>query len=145
MEKVYFKIDINAPKAKIWAILWNEDTYPIWTAPFSAGSKAITDWKKDSKILFLNNDGKGMIAKVDDHIPEEFMSILHLGLYKDGEKDFTSDKVREWENAYEKYKLSTKDGQSFLTVEVDTTLAFMPFFEEKFPEALNLLKKLAEN
>ena len=45
MEKQEFKISINAPREKVWEVLWNDTTYPAWTAVFSEGSHAVTDWK----------------------------------------------------------------------------------------------------
>jgi uncharacterized protein YndB with AHSA1/START domain len=33
MEKQEFKISINAAPEKVWDILWNDSTYPVWTAP----------------------------------------------------------------------------------------------------------------
>ncbi|HTE31576.1 MAG TPA: SRPBCC domain-containing protein, partial [Chryseolinea sp.] len=79
MEKQQFKATIAAPREKIWNILWNKDTYPKWTAVFAEGSKAETDWKNVSKILFVDGTGSGMVSRVENVIPNEYMSIEHLG------------------------------------------------------------------
>ena len=39
-----FNIEINAGREKVWDVLFGEQTYPLWTAAFSEGSKVITDW-----------------------------------------------------------------------------------------------------
>ena len=34
MEKLNFKIEINAPKEKVWDTMLNKDTYKAWTEVF---------------------------------------------------------------------------------------------------------------
>ncbi|WP_293301535.1 SRPBCC domain-containing protein [Pedobacter sp. UBA4863] len=145
MERIYFKIEINAPKEKIWDILLGETTYPKWTAVFAEGSSAITDWQVGSKVFFVNAEGNGMASKIADHIPNEYLSILHLGFYSKGVEDYDSEEVKKWGNAYENYKLSTKDGKSLLSVEMDTNEEYKVYFEEKWPLALTKVKELAED
>ena len=81
MERKEFTIDINAPREKVWDVLWQDDSYRKWTSVFSEGSHAETDWKKGSKVLFLDGKGSGMIAKIAENIPNEYMSIQHLGIF----------------------------------------------------------------
>ena len=50
MERKEFTIDINAPREKVWDVLWQDDSYRKWTSVFSEGSHAETDWKKGSKV-----------------------------------------------------------------------------------------------
>jgi len=144
MERIFFKIEIDALKERIWDILWNDTTYPVWTSVFSEGSRAETDWRKGSKVLFLNAEGNGMISKIADHIPNEYMSIQHLGTYNNGVEDYDSEEVKKWGDAFENYKLSTKDGKSLLSVEMDTDDEYKGYFEEKWPLALGKVKELAE-
>ncbi len=144
MERIYFKIEIDAPKEKVWNVLLGETTYPVWTAPFAEGSRVITDWQIGSKALFVNAEGDGMISKIAEHIPNEYISIHHLGMYMNGLEDYESEEVKKWTGAIENYKLSTKDGKSLLSVELDTTEDHKSYFEEKWPIALEKVKELAE-
>ncbi|MGV3546563.1 MAG: SRPBCC domain-containing protein [Pedobacter sp.] len=144
MERIYFKIEIDAPKEKVWDILLGETTYPVWTAPFAEGSRVITDWQIGSKALFVNAEGDGMISKIAEHIPNEYISIHHLGMYMNGVEDYESEEVKKWTGAIENYKLSTKDDKSLLSVELDTTEDHKSYFEEKWPIALEKVKELAE-
>ena len=144
MERIYFKIEIDAPKEKVWNVLLGETTYPVWTAPFAEGSRVITDWQIGSKALFVNAEGDGMISKIAEHIPNEYISIHHLGMYINGVEDYESEEVKKWTGAIENYKLSTKDGKSLLSVELDTTEDHKSYFEEKWPIALEKVKELAE-
>ncbi|SKB56451.1 hypothetical protein SAMN05660903_01467 [Salegentibacter salinarum] len=43
MERKEFISTINASREKVWEVLWSDDTYPKWTAPFSEGSRAESD------------------------------------------------------------------------------------------------------
>ena len=45
MKKQHFDISIQAPKEKVWEILWNDKSYNTWTAVFSESSHAKSDWK----------------------------------------------------------------------------------------------------
>ena len=61
MEKKQFKIEIAAPREKVWKILWGDKTYPAWTSVFAEGSRAETDWEEGSKVLFLMRIYIGLI------------------------------------------------------------------------------------
>lgn len=144
MERIYFKIEINASKEKIWDILLGETTYPQWTAVFAEGSRAITDWQPGSKVFFVNAEGDGMASKIAEHIPNEYISIKHLGFYKNGVEDYESEEAKKWGDIYENYKISHLDGKSMLSVEMDITEEYKGYFEEKWPKALEKVKELAE-
>ncbi|MDQ8004933.1 MAG: SRPBCC domain-containing protein [Pedobacter sp.] len=144
MERIYFKIEINASKEKIWDILLGETTYPQWTAVFAEGSRAITDWQPGSKVFFVNAEGDGMASKIAEHIPNEYISIKHLGFYKNGVEDYESEEAKKWGDIYENYKISHLDGKSMLSVEMDITKEYKDYFEEKWPKALEKVKELAE-
>lgn len=144
MEKSTFKIAINAPRNKVWEILWGATSYPEWTAAFAEGSKAVSDWQKGSKILFTNVEDRGMVAIIEEKIPNEFMSFKHMGEYNKGEEDLTSDKVKAWAGAHENYTLSTVDGKTELRVDMDLEEAYKDYFLETFPLALNKVKELSE-
>ncbi|MEJ7627894.1 MAG: SRPBCC domain-containing protein [Ferruginibacter sp.] len=144
MKKTNFKIDINASKEKVWNVLWNDDTYTQWTAPFGEGSYAQTDWKEGSKVLFLSSNGEGMNSTIVKKTPNEFMSFKHLGMIKDGIEMPLDDKTREWSGAMENYILNEKGGGTELVVEMDIAENFEKYFTDTFPKALEKVKELAE-
>ncbi|AEV99858.1 ATPase [Niastella koreensis] len=144
MEKQEFKIAIDAPREKVWNILWTDDSYRAWTAPFTEGSHAITDWKKGSKVLFLDSKGMGMVSKIDETIPNEYMSFEHLGYVKDGVEDVTSDEVKSFAGAHENYTLKDLDGRTELIVDMDMNDQYKDYFIQTFPKALAKVKELAE-
>lgn len=155
MEKQEFRIAIDAPREKVWKVLWSEDSYRTWTAPFSEGSHAVvesengsaivTDWKKGSKVLFLDASGMGMVSKIDDAVPNEYMSFLHLGIVKDGIEDTESEEVKKWAGAHENYILKDVQGKTELQVELDIDEQHKDMFSNTFPKALQKVKELAEH
>ena len=144
MEKIHFETSINAPREKVWKILWDDATYRAWTSVFAEGSWADTDWKKGSKVLFLDGKGSGMVSTIAENIPNEFMSFEHLGEVTDGKEDTVSEKVKQWAGAHENYTLKTVDGGTELVVDMDVAEEFEEMFSEVFPKALNKLKTMAE-
>ena len=98
MEKKQFKIEIAAPREKVWKILWGDETYPAWTSVFSEGSKVETTGKKEVKCIFQ------MTKAMAWHLPLlkkylEFMSFKHLGMVKNGVEDLNSEQIKEWPGA----------------------------------------------
>lgn len=145
MEKITLSVTINAPKEKVWKILWNDDTYRKWTAVFSAGSHAVTDnWKQGSKVLFLDGNGSGMVSRVAENKPNEFMSFEHLGEVKDGAEDTTSDRVKQWSGSKENYTLKEEGNTTVLQLDMDITDEFKDYFLNTCPAALQNVKQLAE-
>lgn len=144
MEKQEFKILINASKEKVWNVLWSDTTYPAWTAVFCEGSKAETDWKKGSEVLFLNDKNDGMFSTIEESIPHEYMSFKHLGEVKAGVKDLNSGKESEWNNSLENYTLKPVDGKTELVVDINRVKEFEDYFDKTFPKALEKVKELAE-
>jgi uncharacterized protein YndB with AHSA1/START domain len=145
MERQQFTITINAPKEKVWKTLWGNDTYPAWTSAFAEGSGVETDnWKKGSKVLFVDGKGNGMVSRVEDNIPNEYMSFRHLGEIKNGVEDTSSANVTAWAGATENYTLKEVDGKTQVIIDMDIAEDFAEMFKEMWPKALKNLKELAE-
>ena len=145
MTKLTFSTTINAPKELVWRTMLQDETYRKWTTAFQEGSYAVTDWKPDSKALFLAPDGSGMVSRVAEHRPNEFLSLEHLGVVKNGVEDTTSAEVKKWAGARENYTLRENSGSVTLTIEMDTADSYTQYFEETWPKALAALKELAES
>ena len=144
MEKKQFKIEIDAPKEKVWEVLWGDTTYPAWTSAFAEGSRAETDWEEGSKVLFLDGKGQGMVSTIAEKRPNEFMSFKHLGTVKDGVEDFETGQTKEWSGALENYVLKTVNGKTELVVDMDITEEYLDYFMNTWPKALDKVKELAE-
>ena len=140
MKKVKFSINIDAPKEKVWATLWNDSTYRQWTSVFTAGSHAISDWNEGSEIKFVDGKGDGMVSIIETKIPNQQMSFKHLGEIKNGVE--TND---NWAGATENYFLTESNGITELTMDMDMNAEFEQYFSEIFPKALELIKQISES
>jgi hypothetical protein len=144
-----YSITINAPREKVWKTLWDNATYKEWTAPFneSSSSRAETDWKKGSKVLFLDDKNEGMASEITENIPNEYMGITHKGIVLKGAEDYNSEEAKKWAGSHENYTLKTVNGATELKVEMggaEIPKEFQDYFANAWPKALNKLKEIAE-
>jgi uncharacterized protein YndB with AHSA1/START domain len=144
MTRLQFSTTINAPKEIVWRTMLDDETYRKWTSAFQEGSHAVTDWKAGSKALFLAPDGSGMVSRVAEHRPNEFLSLEHVGIVKNGVEDLASDEVKQWVGARENYRIREQAGRVTLTIEMDTVEDHKQYFEDTWPKALAALKELSE-
>ena len=146
MESMNFDISINAPREKVWNALWEDANYRNWTSAFSETSYAVTDWKQGSKILFLDGTGCGMVSRIEEKRPNEYMSFQHLGEVRDGVEDTTSEKVQGWKGAMENYTLIETAGGTEVKVELTGNIPeeHKDYFVQAWPKALDKLKQIAE-
>lgn len=148
MEKMDFSIKIDAPVKTVWHTMLDDETYRKWTEVFAKGSHYEGDWSQGSKILFLApHDGEmsGMVSRIAENRPYEFISIKHVGLVADGEEVTDSNEVRKWAGALENYTFHDLGDKTRVVVEMDIDEEHREMFEELWPEALQKLKVLAEN
>lgn len=149
MHRQRYVVTINAPKAKVWKTMLGEATFREWASAFHPGSYFEGSWEQGSEIRFLGPDpetGKlaGMVARVHENRPTEFVSVEHFGFIDDGKVDTTSDLVKQWAPAYENYTFRGKDGGTEVIVDVDVHEHYLQFFDDAWPKALQNLKALAE-
>jgi uncharacterized protein YndB with AHSA1/START domain len=145
MKKIEISIDINAPKEKVWNVLWNDDTYPQWTSVFSEGSRVITDWKEGSKVHFVSANGDGLNSIIAKSIPNEYISFKHLGMLKEGKEVPVDAETETWAGMLENYTLKAINKHTTLTVDMDATEEIAGYFQQLFPQALQKVKELAES
>lgn len=144
MKRLHYEVSIEAPRDRVWEVLWSEETYGKWTAPFDEGSQAVSDWEEGGKVLFLNGKGQGMYSRILKKDPEEYMSFQHIGMVMDGVEQPVDDKVKEWTGAEENYRLEEHHGKTLLIVSVDTSAEDEKMMDNSMGPALQLVKELAE-
>lgn len=150
MQKLHFSIVINAPREKVWHAMLDDKHYREWTKAFSDGGYYKGSWEKGSKILFLGSDPQkpgeeaGMVSRIAENKPYEFISIEHLGIVKNGVEDTTSAEAKKWVPAFENYTLKEQGGVTEVLVDMDTADEHAEEFKKMWPDGLNRLKTIAE-
>ena len=149
MKKLHFSILINAPKERVWHTMLDDKSYREWTTAFNEGSYYKGSWEKGSKILFLGPDPEsgeegGMVSRIAENKPYEYISIEHLGIVHNGVEDTTSEEAKKWAPAFENYTFNEKDGKTEVLVDLDIDEKEAEMFSKMWPEALKKLKGIAE-
>ncbi len=144
MTKLNFTININAPAAKVWQVLWSDTTYRKWTSAFKEGSHAISDWKEGSKIQFLSPEGEGVFSIIAESKPNKRMAFKHLGIVKKFKEQPDNDETKSWSGSMETYSLKEENGNTILDVHIDAIEEYKDYFTTTFPKALALVKQLAK-
>jgi uncharacterized protein YndB with AHSA1/START domain len=144
LKKINFSTNINATKEKVWNALWDDENYKAWTAAFATGSQAITDWQEGSKILFTDGKGDGMLCTIAKKITNEFISFKFNGEVKNYVEIPADEKTSPWVNGHENYTLTEENAVTILAVEMMVTEEMLNYFNNTFPEALQLVKEIAE-
>jgi hypothetical protein len=93
--KAYLKVYL----AKASALPQN---YTLFTYPISES------WDMGSKILFVGVDEKGekggLVSRIVENIPNQFVSIQHYGLVKADQEITDGPDVEKWANGFENYR-----------------------------------------
>jgi hypothetical protein len=151
MEKLQYKIDIQAPVAQVYATMLgipDKTTYERWTAAFNPTSSYEGSWNAGSKILFVGVDEHGekggMVSEILENTVNQFVSIRHYGLVKAGVEVTEGPEVEKWANGQENYTFEAHNGTTTVTVDLDTTEEFVGYMNEAYPRALRLLKEVCE-
>jgi hypothetical protein len=151
MKKMQYKTEVNASAEKAYLTMLGVNDvalYQQWTAEFNPTSTYEGSWEKGSKILFtgISEDGKrgGMIARVVENVPNQFVSLQHYGIVNGDEEIFEGPEVEKWTGSFENYTFQESQGKTTITVEVDVMPEYLDYFNETYPKALNKLKEIIE-
>lgn len=144
MKTLTFNIEINAPKEKVWSVLWEDVSYRKWAAVFCEGTYAVSDWEEGSFIQFLMPNGEGMHSVIEKKIENEYIAFKHLAMVENFEILPVDAATHEWVGAMEAYRLEAVNGITVLEVKVDTTDKYVDFFNIAFLKVLAIIKELSE-
>ena len=151
MKKLHYKVSINAAANKVYDVMLgikSKSTYEQWVSLFNPTSSYEGSWDKGNKILFIGVDEKGekggMVSKIVENIPNQFVSIQHYGLLKADKEITEGPEVEKWANGFENYSFEENNGTTTVTVDLDTTEDFVDYMNETYPKALDKLKEICE-
>lgn len=145
IEKLVFEIDIKAASEKVWAVLWNNDTYGQWTSVFTEGSALKGELKEGGRVHFLDSKGGGMYSDIVYLKENKWLIFSHIGDLEEGEEMPLDEVSEKWTGSFESYKLTPTDGGTKLIVEVDVPADYVASMNEKYLQAVEKLKEMCEN
>ncbi|MCB7482277.1 SRPBCC domain-containing protein [Christiangramia sediminis] len=149
MKKISYSTTINCSVKKTYKTMIDKDHYNDWTSVFNPASRYEGSWDKGSKIIFVGEDKEGntggMVSRIKENIPYEFISIEHLGIIEDEKEITEGEKVKEFAGALENYRFIDENGATRVEVEMDTDENWENYFKETWPKALQKLKEVCEN
>lgn len=147
-EKLHYEIKINAPVEKVYHSMIEQSTYQEWTKAFNETSRFDGSWEKGSKILFIGSDSEGnvggMVSRIEENIPNQFISIEHLGEVKGDQEILSGPSVDTWSGSHENYTFVDDNGNTLLKVDLDSNTEFKDYFDGTWPIALSKLKEICE-
>jgi len=138
-------IEIQAPRERVWDVLLQDDSYRQWTADFSPGSYAETDWQAGSKAVFRDESGAGLVGRIVTSERPERLDIEYDGLLVDGRDDVESSDATEMKGAHETYRLTERGDTTVLDIESGMSEAHYDGMNEAWVRALRKVKELAES
>lgn len=144
MKDLQFGIAIAAPAARVWDCMFDPLAYRDWTRAFAEGSYYEGVWAAGRRLRFLDPQGFGMEAIVDEFRTHEEVSLRLVGEIKDGRPVAGSPLAAT--PARERYVFSAAPaGGTQLTVHLQSWAdGFTDFLQTTWPLALRRLKALAE-
>ncbi len=144
MKTLTYQTEIQANKDKIWEVLWGKENYTKWTKPFTEGCYYETDsFSPGNEIRFLAPNGDGMISKIVELQPQEYVAFAHIAMLENG-KIITLSEDKESKPFIESYRLIENGTTITLKAQVDTLQPWEESMNSSFPKALQLVKELSE-
>jgi uncharacterized protein YndB with AHSA1/START domain len=137
-------IVIKASKEAVWDSLFGAETYPIWTAEFSEGSTAETDWQEGSVVKFVDASKTGMIGIITENRQPDSMVITYDGFIMNDVIDTESEESKATKGTVESYKLTEEEGGTRLDISVEMHEKYYDMMDEAWDRALEKLKEIAE-
>ena len=144
IKKIVFEQEIKASAETVWNKMWDKKSYTDWTTPFCAGTYFTGEIEVGSRIHFIAPSFDGMYSDVFYLIPNKLIVFKHIGNLKDLKELPIDAEAERWTGSFETYKLNEVDGVTTVTAEIDCVPEHINYMEEKFPLALQELKKISE-
>lgn len=144
IKKLKFEVEIEATAATVWDKMWDKKSYTEWTTPFCAGTYFTGEMELGSRIHFVAPSFEGMYSDVFYLIPNKLLIFKHIGMLKDLKEQPIDAETEKWTGSFETYKLNEVDGITSVTAEIDCVPEYINYMNDKFPLALQELKKISE-
>jgi uncharacterized protein YndB with AHSA1/START domain len=148
MQTLQQSIDINAPKEKVWEVLWSTETFKNWAGIIDEGTYIQGDLKEGEEVNFIGNNDSGIrygiTSRIEKLIPNEYMLFTRINdimVHNDGTIE---NREKQWAGGIESYHLEESNGNTKLTIIQDTPDELVEYFSSKIPLVLDRIKELSE-
>lgn len=142
MKEMQFTIEIEATKERVWATLWQDETFRQWAGIIDPGTYMVGELQEGAEIQFISaENGYGVTSLVEKAVPNESLVLLHSA---DTQETGTKEREKEWTGGKESYTLTEKDGVTTLVAAFDVPTKMEEYFKVSYPRALEQVKILAE-
>lgn len=143
MKNVHFSIDIQAPKAKVWEVLWQDQTFRQWAGVIDPGTYMLGELREGGEVQFISaENGYGVTSLVEKLVPGELLLLRHHADTQDSGKH---EREQQWTGGTETYALAEKNDTTVLTVSFSVPPELEAYFQVNYPKALEQVKILSEN
>lgn len=139
MKFLEFEIQINATPEKVWETLFTQDSYKKWASAMNEGTYFEGNWEVGSIMKFLDPQNNGMYNLVTENIRFKVLGMKHLGWILKGELS-----PQNWEDSTLNYILEPSENGTLLKGTVNSLDEFVEFFNSKYPQNFEHIKRLAE-
>ena len=146
MQTYQYQINIKSPAQRVWDTMLNRETYLKWAKAFSPNSEFRGEWQQNTLMDFIDLNKGGTRALLTEVKPAEKLVAKHIGMLdQHGHEDNGSEAAEQWIGTIETYDFDENNGETELTVTMETDPEFEKMFENSWPEALSSLKQLCES
>lgn len=136
-------IVLNAPKERVWNILFDTTLSRIWYNEFGVGSHIETDWQIGSRLVMTDDTGTGLVGKVIENKLWETMSLEYEGIVIDGLEDRQSEYALPIIGNKETYCLQERGDVTLLYIRCDMADAFFEAMSLAWDRALQKIIELS--
>lgn len=144
----HYSVEIDAPVDIVFTRMIDKDYYEKWTKAFNETSTFRGTWQEGEKILFVgcDKDGNegGMVSLINQMITNSYISICHLGEYRDGKEILEGENISSWKGMLENYAFEQTESGCNVLISLETMDGFKEYFDSTWPNALQILKEICE-
>ncbi len=149
-DTLHYEILIPKSPQFVYEMMLSDSGYRQWTAAFNETSHFKGSWEEGSKMLFLGCDAEGnlagMVSTIKINKPNKFISIEHIGEFKDGKEIVSGPEVEQWAGSLENYTYNEDPQGTLLKIDMIGKFGdFTDYFNDTWPKALQKLKEICEN
>lgn len=142
MKEMQFVVKIHASKEKVWATLWQDETFREWAGIIDPGTYMVGDLKEGNEVQYISaENGYGVTSLVEKLVANEFLLLSHQA---DTQESGEREREKEWTGGKESYSLVEENGITTLTAAFDVPPELEEYFNDTYPKALERVKILSE-